>query len=167
MLTVTLFRANFPMFSDPGVYDSNAINMYLGIAGNLLNSNRWGGNAEEVLDSEGNITTMGTLDYGIALFTAHHMVLTVRDNAADRAGGLPGTVEGVRNSKSVDKVSVGYDTQEVLIKGGDFWNMTQYGVRFLHLAKMMGAGPVLNLVSVGPLYGNGGVGWPGFSYGET
>lgn len=166
MLTIPLFRANFAAFSDPGVFDDNSINLYLGIAGNLLNSDRWGGNSEEVLDAEGNIVNMGTLDYGIALFTAHHLTLMARDNAVVRAEGLPGTVEGARNSKSVDKVSVGYDTQEVLIKGGDFYNMTQYGVRFLHLARMMGTGGALQLQSVGRLTGNGGVGWPGFTYGQ-
>jgi Protein of unknown function (DUF4054) len=162
MITPTIFRQNFNAFADPGVFDDNSINLFLGVAGNLMNDNRWGGNADEVLDGNGNITTMGTQDYGICLFTAHHLVLMARDNATVRADGLPGTVEGVRNAKSVDKVSVSYDTEGVMIKGGDFWNMTQYGIRFLHLARMMGTGGALQLISVGPLYGDGGTGWPGF-----
>jgi hypothetical protein len=164
VITSTVFRQFFNAFADPGVFDDNMLNLYIGIAGNLLNDNRWGGNADEVLDVDGNITTMGTLNYGICLVTAHHLVLTARDNATVRATGLPGIVEGVRNAKSVDKVSVGYDTESVTIKGGDFWNMTQYGIRFLHLARMMGTGGALQLISVGPLYGDGGIGWPGFSY---
>lgn len=162
MITPTVFRQNFNAFADPGVFDDNSINLYLGVAGNLINDNRWGGNGDETLDAEGNIVTMGTLDYGICLFTAHHLILMARDNAATQAGGLPGVVEGIRNAKAVDKVSVGYDTNLVSINHGDFWNMTQYGIRFLHLARMMGTGGALNIFSVGNL-GNGGVGWPGFT----
>jgi hypothetical protein len=165
MITATLFRQNFTAFSDPGVYDDNSVRLYLGIANNLMNDDRWGSNSDETLDTNGDIVAMGTKDYGICLFTAHHLVLMARDNATERAGGIPGIVEGIRNSKSVDKVSVGYDTQEAVIKGGDFWNMTQYGIRFLHLAKMMGTGPLLNILSVGSL-GNGATGWPGFASGD-
>lgn len=161
MITPTIFRQNFNAFADPGVFNDNMINLYLGVARNLLNDDRWGGNSDEVLDTSGNITTMGTLDYGICLATAHHLVLTARDNATARSDGMPGTVEGVRNAKSVDKVSVAYDSESVVIKGGDFWNMTQYGIRFLHLARMMGTGGALNLVSVGSL-GSGSSGWPGY-----
>ncbi len=160
MITPTIFRQNFNAFADPGIFDDNSINLYLGIAGNLINDARWGGNADEVLDVNGDIVTMGTLDYGICLMTAHHLVLMARDNVTARSGGLPGTVEGIRNSKAVDKVSVGYDSEGVMIKGGDFYNMTQYGIRFLHLAKLMGAGPQLNLNSVGSL---APYGWSGYS----
>lgn len=161
MITPPVFRQNFNAFADPGIFDDNSIKLYLGIAGNLINDDRWGSNGDEVLDVNGIITTMGTKDYGICLFTAHHLVLMARDNTAIRGGGLPGMVEGIRNAKSVDKVSAGYDTTMVSINKGDFWNMTQYGIRFLHLAKMMGAGAMLNLLSVGSL-GNNAIGWPGF-----
>jgi hypothetical protein len=165
VITPTIFRQFFNAFSDPGIFDDNSVNLYLGVAGNLMDDARWGGNSDEVLNTSNDITTMGTKDYGICLFTAHHLVLMARDNAAERAGGLPGVVEGVRNSKAVDKLSVGYDSEGVMIKGGDFWNMTQYGIRFLHLARMMGTGGTLNLLSVGSL-GGGSIGWPGFTSGD-
>lgn len=164
MITPPVFRQNFQAFADPGVYDDASIKLYLGIANNMLDNQRWGGNGDETYNLDGTIDTMGTLDYGICLFTAHHLVLTVKDNVASTNGGTPGTVEGIRSQKAVDKVSVSYDTTQVLISKGDFWNMTTYGIRFLHLARMMGTGGALNIYSVGPL-GSAGLGWPGFASG--
>ena len=143
-VTVPTFRAQFTAFADPSVFDDNAINMYLGVGTTLFNADRWG----------------EALDYGLSLFIAHHLVLMGRDNASVQSGGLPGTVQSIMNQKQVDKVSVGYDTQDTLIKNGDFWNMSTYGIRFLHLAKMMGAGGML-VGDFGSLV-NDAVGWPGF-----
>jgi hypothetical protein len=144
-VTATSFRQQFQAFSDPSVYDDATINSYINIAVDLLDANRW---AEQ-------------LDYGTSLFTAHHLVLIARDNAFVSAGGIPGTVQSIINQKQVDKVSVSYDTQEVLIKGGDYWNMTSYGIRFLHMARMMGAGGII-AGGLGPLGFGSGAGWPGF-----
>jgi hypothetical protein len=125
-MTVATFRQQFPAFSDAGTYDPNAINLYLNFGYAMLNGGRWG----------------AMLDYGVSLFTAHYMVLQARDNATSAAGGIPGTVQGVQTSKSVDAVSVSYDTQAVTQENGGFWNMTRYGTELLLLARWMGSGGV-------------------------
>jgi hypothetical protein len=43
-------------------------------------------------------------------------------------------------SKSIDKVSVSYDTAAAAMKDAGDFNLTTYGVRYLRIAKMMGAG---------------------------
>jgi hypothetical protein len=125
-VSVTSFRQNFPAFADPGVYDAAPITMYIGLAVNCFqNAMRWDPNA---------------IDYGTGLFVAHHLVLEARANQTADIGGIPGTVEGVRNNKSVDKVAVGYDVESATIKGAAFWNMTTYGVRFWQLTGLYGMG---------------------------
>ncbi len=126
------------------------VDLYLGIAANLLNAQRWG----------------NMLDFGTELFVAHNLILDAQANAAAAAGGIPGTMSGVVNSKSVDKVSISDDVAVGTIEGGDFWNLSTYGVRFLHYAKMMGAGPIQIGV---PLYvdPNGSqFAWAGLLYGD-
>jgi hypothetical protein len=135
-VTSASFRQSFKAFDDPSIYDDDSVNMFIGIAGGLLNAGRWG----------------AQLDYGTSLFVAHHLILMARDNATARAGGIPGTVQGVITSKSVDKVAVGYDAKSVSLTDGAFWNMTTYGIRFLQLARYMGTGPVqVNFGPGGPM----------------
>lgn len=142
MITVETFRSMFNAFADPGVYDENAINMFITIAYSRLNGGRWG----------------ATLDYGASMFVAHHMALTARDNATVDAGGLPGDVQGVKSAKSVDKVSISYAPDTVALTDGEFWNMTTYGIQFLRLARMMGSGGM-------QVNGCGG-GWGGAPWGS-
>lgn len=80
------------------------------------------------------------IDYGAGLFVAHHLVLEARNAATANAGGIPGTVEGVRTAKSVDKVAISYDAQSVALEGAAFWNMTSYGIRFYQLTRAYGTG---------------------------
>lgn len=120
------FRTDFPEFSDTSKYTDSAINMWLTVAGLSLPSDRWG----------------SLLDLGTELFIAHHLVIGARDQAASTNGGVPGAVQGPVASKSVDKVSVSYDTGATTIEKGDFWNSTTYGIRFLRMAHMAGAGGI-------------------------
>ncbi|MDE9590297.1 DUF4054 domain-containing protein, partial [Xenorhabdus bovienii] len=47
---------------------------------------------------------------------------------------------GVVTSKSVDKVSVGYDTSGIINPDAGFWNNTAYGREFYWWWSMFGAG---------------------------
>jgi hypothetical protein len=76
-------------------------------------------------------------------------------------------ITGVINSKSVDKVSIGYDTAGGIEAGAGHWNLTIYGTRLIKLIKMVGAGPVQVGIGCTPMYS--GSAWsgpdcmPGFS----
>jgi hypothetical protein len=123
-VTPAQLRSDFPEFNDPTRYPDSLVQTWLTVAASLVNADRW----------------VELTNIGIELVTAHHLVLSVRDEAAAATGGTPGIMTGPQASKSVDKVSVSYDTSAAIIDGGGFWNLTSYGVRYLTLARMMGAG---------------------------
>lgn len=125
-MTPDQFREDFPEFSDDVKYSTPVVEFWLTVSTSLVNSCRWG------------ILT----DQGIELCTAHHLVLAARDEQASDVGGIPGQMTGPLSSKAVDKVSASYDTGAATIDDGGFWNLTTYGVRYLTLAKMMGAGGI-------------------------
>jgi hypothetical protein len=120
----TQFRTDFPEFADTTTYPDATVNLWLTIAVSLVNACRWG-----------DLTNIG-----IVLVTAHHLAMAARDEQAASAGGIPGQVTGPTASKSVDKVSVSYDAGAVSLSDAGFWNLTSYGIRFLGLARLMGAG---------------------------
>uniref|UniRef100_C6BBS7 Putative bacteriophage protein n=1 Tax=Ralstonia pickettii (strain 12D) TaxID=428406 RepID=C6BBS7_RALP1 len=124
MSSVANFRQDFPEFGSTTTYPNSSVSFWMGIAVSLVNPDRWG------------VLT----DQGIELVTAHHLVLAQRDQAAAAVGGVPGEVKGPTASKSVDKVSVSYDTGAVALTDSGFWNLTTYGVRFMTIARTMGAG---------------------------
>jgi len=121
---VSQFRQSFPEFDDTTTYPDSLVQFWMTVAVSLVNAERWG----------------ELTDLGIALVTAHHLALAVKDQKMAAVGGVPGQVSGPQSSKAVDKVSASYDTAAVAIKDGGFWNATMYGVRYLSLAMMMGAG---------------------------
>ncbi|CAJ0719394.1 hypothetical protein LMG6871_02834 [Ralstonia edaphis] len=123
-MTPADFRTDFPEFTDSTKYTDASIQFWMGIAVSFVNPDRWG------------VLT----DLGVALVTAHHLVLGQRDQAAAAVGGVPGEIKGPTASKSVDKVSVSYDTGAVALSDAGFWNLTTYGVRFMTIARAMGAG---------------------------
>ena len=77
---------------------------------------------------------------GIELVTAHHLVLSARDQMAATVGGVPGVMTGPTSAKAIDKVSTSYDTGAATLENAGFWALSSYGIRFLTLARMMGAG---------------------------
>lgn len=113
------FRAAYPQFVDATAYPDPAIALQLSLAGKMLPENRWS----------------DLLDHGTGLFVAHY--LTVNAKAAKT-----GNVQMPIASKAVDKVSVSYDTSASLIADAGHWNSTVYGVQFIQLARMIGAGGV-------------------------
>jgi len=123
-MTPEQFRADFPEFADPTKYSDASVEFWLTVSVSLVNPDRWG------------VLT----DQGIELCTAHHLVLAARDQASASVGGIPGQVNGPQSSKAVDKVSASYDTGAATIDDAGMWNLTTYGVRFLTLARLMGAG---------------------------
>ncbi|RQR87721.1 MULTISPECIES: DUF4054 domain-containing protein [unclassified Burkholderia] len=123
-VTAAQLRTDFPEFSDPTKYPDPLVNMWLTVANSLVNASRW---AE--------LTNLG-----VELVTCHHLAISARDELSSAAGGIPGEVKGATSAKSVDKVSASYDTSSVTLADAGFWNMTSYGIRFLGLARMMGAG---------------------------
>lgn len=125
-ITVAQFREDFPEFTDATVYPDSAFTLWYGVAVKMLNADRWG----------------NMLDIGTELYAAHQLALEARAFAEASAGGIPGAQVGPLNSKSVDKVSMGYDTSAGIEADAGHWNLTIYGTRFIRLAKMMGMGPV-------------------------
>lgn len=125
-ITVAQFRTDFPEFADVTVYPDATFTLWYGVATKLLNADRWG----------------TLLDIGSELYVAHQLVLEARAFAEASAGAVPGSSVGPINSKSVDKVSIGYDTSSGTESDVGHWNLTIYGTRFIRLAKMMGMGPV-------------------------
>lgn len=126
-VTAATFREHFPEFSDETPYPDAQISYWITVAGLLLNVQRW--------------STI--LDLGTELFVAHQMVLERQAQRAATAGGMPGTQIGIVSSKSVDKVSVSYEVNGAgLDPSAGHWNLTTYGMRFIQLSRMMGAGPI-------------------------
>lgn len=141
-MTPAEFRVNLPEFSDSSRYPDSQISRWLAAGGSLLSVDAWG----------------ELLDYGLELWTAHHLALWRRNADTAAAGGAVGQGSGVVASKSVGDVSVSYDTGSGTLDGMADLNLTSYGVQFARLARQIGMGA--------PAVAAGGalaVGYPGAS----
>ncbi|WP_158780603.1 DUF4054 domain-containing protein [Pantoea sp. BAV 3049] len=119
------FRTDFPEFTNKTRYTDPSINFYLGMADTLLNQDRMG----------------DQFVYLAELFTAHYTELRGRALAVSAAGGgVNSAGGGVLTSKSVDKVSAGYDVSGIINPDAGFWNNTAYGREFYWWWSMYGAG---------------------------
>lgn len=118
IMTPTEFRTLFPEFVEPS-YSDQTVGAWLSLAATMLNADRWA----------------NLLPYGTALWVAHHLA-----SKMGISGGGIASQSGVTASKSVDKVSVGYDTAASTLEGGSHWNTTRYGIEWLQLARMIGSG---------------------------
>ncbi len=125
-VTPASFRTNFPEFTDAVAYPDAQVSFYLSIAALSMDTTRWG----------------GLLDFGTQLMVAHQLVIDRRAQLEAQSGGIPGTNTGPISSKSVDKVSVGFDTGAASEEGAGHWNLTVYGTRYWRLVLMIGAGPI-------------------------
>ena len=126
MVTIPQFRIDFPEFSDPDAYSDGSITFWLTISLSLVQEDRW----------------LDLTDMAVELATAHQVLIATRNQDLGNGNGSPGQVSGPVTAKAVDRVSVSNDTGAVTLTDGGFWNMTTYGIRFLQLARMFGAGPV-------------------------
>lgn len=140
-VTVKTFRGAFTEFADPARFPDAMLSYWLDIASKLVNTDRWG-----------NLS-----DNGVSMFAAHNATLERRAMDEADLGGIPGMSTGIVNNKSVDKVSVGYDTQGGVELDAGHWNLTIYGTRYIRLARQMGMGPV----QVGIGCGGGPGAWSG------
>lgn len=125
-VTAASFREMFAEFADAAKYPSPRIDAYITLAAKMMNAGRWGDLA----------------DYGAMLFVAHHVSLQAKRVRDSRFGKAPGQAGGIVNNKSVDKVSIGFDTQSTAEEGAGHWNLTAYGQEYIRMAKIVGMGPV-------------------------
>ncbi|HLH04954.1 MAG TPA: DUF4054 domain-containing protein [Bryobacteraceae bacterium] len=126
MVTPASFRADFPEFSDTNLYSDGTLTFWINLSAALVNADRW----------------TDLTDMAVELATAHQVLLANANQAAAAGGQQPGATKGLVSSKSVGDVSVSYDLSSATLTDGAFWNLTQYGVRFLQLARMFGSGPI-------------------------
>jgi hypothetical protein len=126
-VTSATFRAAFPAFGGPNTqtYPDLEIEYWLGLSLKLMNVPRWG----------------NLLDDGQMLFVAHNLSLEFNAKKATAKGQNPGEVKGMITSASVDKVSFSRDSSFMDPKNGH-WGLSIYGLRYIRLVKMIGAGPV-------------------------
>jgi len=120
------FRTDFPEFSDTTKYPDSAVNLWLSLGEKTLAPDRW----------------CDYLDLGLELFIAHNLAIAAGNQLTEMVGGTAGQVKGPLTSKSVDKVSAGYDTGAVALQDGGFFNLSTYGIRYLQLARMVGTGGI-------------------------
>lgn len=126
LVTTVTFRADFPEFGDAGIYSDASVTFWLNISVALVQQDRW----------------LDLTDMGVELATAHQLVVASPNQTTAAKGGTPGQLPGLTVSKAVDRVSVSKDYSGTTLDDAGFWNMSTYGIQFLRLARMFGAGPV-------------------------
>jgi hypothetical protein len=154
-VSVATFRSDYPEFGDTVAFSDSGVIYWLGIAGLLLNTAKWG------IGSAAASSPPSTLyDFGTELFVAHNLTLEARAQAEAAVGAAPGVTTGPVSAKSVDKVSTNYDTASGLNPADTHWNLTVFGTRFIQLAKVRGITAIYvgGGCAPGPLNGPA---WPG------
>jgi hypothetical protein len=144
MLTIAQFRNDFPAFADTTVYPDSALTFWLNVAVLMLNVGRWG----------------AMYNLGLELYMAYNLLVESQNQIVVAIGGQPGIVRGPIASETPGSVSLSYDTNAGLDKDAGIWNMNNYGTRFYHLMRIMGAGPVLVNAGCADGLAFGGA-WPG------
>lgn len=124
-VTVAQFRTDFPEFTAANFPDAT-VQRWLDVGGAMVRPERW--------------QDMSPL--GSELICAHMLTLfTMTGPGAAGGGGQGGGLaSGIVNSKSVSKVSIGYDTSSTAMEGAGPWNYTKYGEQFYWLMLMAGTG---------------------------
>ena len=141
-VTVDSFRVSFTEFANKVTYPDGDANFYLTYALLALDPARWG----------------NLLDIGVQLFIAHNLALEFNAKRAAALGQNPGFIVGSVSSGSVDKVSYSRNLTGVMNTKHGHWNLTIYGLRYIRMVGMIGAGPL----QVGAPNGDPGTGaWPG------
>lgn len=119
------FRAHFPEFADTSRYPDSQVQFWLDIGSVMCSAWVWG-NAQQ---------------QGAELVCAHFLALgQLARQGASAVGGVPGLARGIMNSKSVSKVSVGYDVGVTAMEGAGPWNYTIYGQQYYWLVLLAGTG---------------------------
>jgi uncharacterized protein DUF4054 len=137
------FRAHFPPFADPTVYPDAQVQMFLDVGAEMCTPWRW----------------CQFQQLGSELLCAHFLAMQQLVAQGGSAIGVPGLARGIMNSKSVSKVSVGYDVAVTAIEGGGPWNYTVYGQQYLWYAQLVGTGGFETLGNVMPSWAGTVVAW--------
>lgn len=153
-LTAADLKADLPEFKDDVTYPVAMVTYWLTYAALFLNQDRWGP------PGEGGNKVRTEFDYGQELYAAHQLVLEARAVREADFGGFPGVASGPVNNKSVDKVSVGFDTAASSEPDAGHWNLTIYGIRLVRLMNAFGAGPVQVGYGCAPPFSSA-FAWPG------
>jgi hypothetical protein len=142
-VSIAKFRGDMKAFKNDETFPDDVINFWLTVATQMVDPSRW--------------CDMTYL--GIELFTAHHVVLDVKNQMDVDVAALPGLTRGAISAESVGPVSISYDTAATTEEDGGNWNYTVYGQRYLHFARQYGAGPIY--IGAGCANPLNGPGWPG------
>lgn len=126
MITYATFIATFPEFNAPATYPQAQVEIWIPIAYAQLNANRFG----------------ASLDLAAMLFVAHNIIFSARAARETARNIVAGQATGPKNSASVDKASVGYDTGAVAIEGAGEYNYTSYGQRLYKMMQRFCSGPL-------------------------
>lgn len=118
------FRAHFPAFADLSLYPDATVQMFLDVGAVMCSPTVW----------------CNFQQLGSELICAHFLALQQLSMQGGNTGGVPGLSRGLMNSKSVSKVSVGYDVGITAMEGGGPWNYTIYGEQYLWFVQLVGTG---------------------------
>ena len=152
MITYQQFVLDFPEFANATTFPQSGFNFYLNLANIMLNQDRWGQPAAAPPNS--------LFDIGCELFIAHNLVLEAYNQQEANLGGLPGLNRGVISAEGAGQVNMSYDTNASIELDAGHWNLTTFGTRFVNMARMLGAAPMVIAPRgcAGPL---GGTAWYG------
>ena len=149
MIDEATFRQNFPEFANTTVFTPGAVAFWISVATMMLPTQTWGLGSTA---AQAPVTT--PLDMGLSLFVAHNLSLEARAIKAAANGGIPGSgAGGPVSSESVGGVSRSYDVGVAINLDAGPWNLTNYGTRFLFLARLLAKGPIQ--IGVDPFAVNG------------
>ena len=121
MTTITPddFRQIYPEFDNKTDYPDRAIQWWMADFGTTYSACFCGFQNET--------------DKAMLLYTAFNLVIAKKRADAANNGGVPGEMKGPVSSRSVDKVSNGYDTGALAPRTATYWNANDYGAQFYQL----------------------------------
>lgn len=128
VITPSQFRIDFPEFADITVFTDAQITFWASIAVALVNECRWGDDLATA---------------GAELVVAFNLSLGAANQQTVMNGGIPGVGGGGPvTGMSVDKVSIEFDASAAAgsLERAGMWALNEYGVRYLTLLRLSGAG---------------------------
>jgi hypothetical protein len=120
-LDVATLRLLFAAFADDTAFPDAVIQVWLDLAATFVNTG-WG----------------PMQAFGQGLWAAHELAKMTQ--AAQPGTSITG-ITGIPSNKSVDSVSIGYDTTTGTVDGAGSYNLTVYGRQWYQLAMVFGMGP--------------------------
>lgn len=125
-MNIAQFRLNFPEFGDTDKYPGAVVCLWANVAELQVRECIW----------------KKMWCTGVQLYVAHEITLAAQNIQTATNGGTPGTFGGVPNQKTVGQASIGFDSNSTSEKDAGYWNLTNYGKQFIHLARIFGAGVI-------------------------